>query len=99
MFNATSIREKMPKFNSHFPGKEFDVISVSETWINASVLENEVLTTDQYNVFRRDRDVETVPDKKDGGGVMLAVLSTLSAKRRFDAEDNLEHIWVEVQLS
>ena len=67
---------------------------MSETWINASVLENEVLTTDQYNVFRRDRDVETVPDKKDGGGVMLAVLSTLSAKRRFDAEDNLEHIWV-----
>ena len=67
MFNATSIREKLSKFNSHFSGKYFDifVISVSETWLNDSVMENEVLTTNQYKVFRRDCDVETVPYKKD----------------------------------
>ena len=99
VFNATSIRDKLPQFNSHFSGQDFDVISVTETWLTESVFDNEVLTTGQYKIFRRDRSLDTVPDKKDGGGVILAVLSSLSAKRRRDLEDKLEIVWVEVQLS
>ena len=99
VFNATSIRDKLPQFNSHFSGQDFDVISVTETWLTESVFDNEVLTTGQYKIFRRDRSLDTVADKKDGGGVMLAVLSSLSAKRRRDLEDKLEIVWVEIQLS
>ena len=50
-------------------------------------------------MFRQDRTKELVPDKKDGGGVLLAVKSTLRAKRRHDLETDMEILWVQVNLS
>ena len=85
-------------FNSYFSGLDYHIISVSETWLNDSVFDEEILVKCQYNIFRRDRDLDTVPDKKDGGGVMLAVSKCLTAKRRRDLEDSLEILWVEVTL-
>ena len=92
------MREKLLNFNSHFDANEFDIIAVSETWLNDSVLKGEVLTNGGYDVHRRDRTKDVVPDKKDGGGVLLAVKSSLSAKRRHDLETCMEIMWVQVPL-
>ena len=58
-------------------GKDFDVISLFETWLNPTVLDNKVLSG--YNIFRRDRD-----DR--GGGVSIAVKSNIHSCRRIDLE-------------
>ena len=98
-YNATSLRNKLTEFNSHFDSQEFDVISVSETWLNDSVFDDEIFTNGGYNIFRRDRTKVTVPDKDDGGGVLLGVKKSLSAKRRRDLETCMEILWVEITLS
>ena len=99
-FNATSIRGKLPDFNSHFSGKEYDLISVSESWLNDTVLKGEVLPGSNYNVFRCDRKPE-LTNKKDGGGTLCAVKKSLSAIRREDLEiaGRCEILWVQVVLS
>lgn len=101
-FNATSIRGKLREFNSHFDAlshdTEFDVISLSETWLNDSVFDAEILFNSDYNVFRRDRDL-SVSKKKDGGGVLTAVSSKFPSKRRVDLESNIEILWVECKVA
>jgi len=100
-FNATSIRGKLFEFNSHFDAfsakADFDVISLTETWLNDSVHDEEILFNSDYNIFRRDRD-DSVSIKKDGGGVLLAVSSKFPAKRRSDFESNIEIIWIEFKV-
>ena len=55
-YNATSIRGKLDDFNSHFTCKDnLDIISVSESWLNDSVKDAEVLNQ-AYNVYRTDRN-------------------------------------------
>lgn len=99
-FNATSIRGKLLEFNSHFDahGSEFDVISLTETWLNDSVFDGEILFNSAFNIFRKDRD-NVVSNKKDGGGVLIAVKSNFSAIRRIDLESDIEIIWLEITLS
>ena len=49
-----------------------DIVCLSETWLNADVLDHEILPTG-YNVYRKDRPV------KRGGGVLIAVNSSYSS--------------------
>ena len=97
-YNATSIRGKLDDFNSHFTCKDnLDIISVSESWLNDSVKDAEVLNQ-AYNVYRTDRNLE-LSDKKDGGGVMLCAKKSLISKVRRDLETDIELLWVEITLS
>ena len=59
----------------------------------------EILVNGHYNILRKDRSNDTIPNKKDGGEVITAVTSSLSAKRRTDLEEAIEIIWGEVQVS
>ena len=56
-FNATSIRGKLHEFNSHFDhlssDDEYDVISVSETWLNDSVFDGEILFNSHCSFSKR----------------------------------------------
>ena len=96
-YNATSIRGKLLDFNSHFHD-DYDCISVSESWLNEFVIDSEILINGSYNIFRRDRNLDT-SSKRDGGGVMVAVKSLYNSKRRLDLETNIEIIWVQIELS
>ena len=49
-----------------------DVIYLTETWLNESIMDHEILPT-AYNIYRCDRV------GRIGGGVMTAVKSTLSS--------------------
>lgn len=98
-YNATSIRGKLLELNSHFDAfsSDVDVISITETWLNESVLDGEILFNSNYSVHRRDRDIST-SKKRDGGGVMIAVNSKYRNIRRSDFEGNCEIIWIEVPI-
>ena len=70
---------------------EFDIIGLSETWLNPSVTDEDI-SLEEYTVFRKDR-----PQR--GGGVCVYVKSSLPCKRRADLEmPNLEIIWVEISF-
>ena len=94
-YNATSIRNKLADFNSHFSQGDYDMIAVTESWFNDSVFDAQVLKNCDLQIFRRDRSSENSV-KDDGGGVMLSVSDTLTAKSRDDLTTNMEILWVEI---
>ena len=72
--NATSIRGKLFEFNNFFSEHDQEAICITETWLNDSVCDGEILDNVNYTVFRNDRDL-TRTKKRDGGGVLCAVKS------------------------
>lgn len=67
-------------------------IAVSETWLDASIVDSEI-SIPGYTVQRRDRG-----QNRRGGGVALFVLDGLKYSRRKDLEDKYEVVWIQVQL-
>ncbi|KAL0832334.1 hypothetical protein ABMA28_001768 [Loxostege sticticalis] len=72
----------------------YDIIVATETWLDDTVLENELFDT-RYNVYRRDRS-STCLAGKGGGGVLIAVSKSLSSKRVNHFESIYEDLWVSV---
>lgn len=67
----------------------YDVVCISETWLNDSFLSTEILTG--YSIYRKDRTGKT------GGGVLIAVKSEIHTRRRSDLErDNIELVVIEL---
>jgi len=53
-------------------GHDFDIICLTETWLNNSINDHEILPTG-YSIYRHDRAGRT------GGGTLTAVKSSLSS--------------------
>ena len=67
-----------------------DIIELTETWLDPSVLDQEILPYG-YSIFRRDR-----PNRREGG-VMLACRDDLVCTRKGDLEVNqCELVWCEI---
>ena len=71
-------------------GYDLDVICLTETWLNDSISDSELLPT-AYNVFRKDR-------KSRGGETLIAVKSNLPT-RELEIATTLECVAVEIYLS
>ena len=71
-------------------GYDLDVICLTETWLNDSISDSELLPT-ANNVFRKDR-------KSRGGGTLIAVKSNLPT-RELEIATTLECVAVEINLS
>ena len=73
---------------------EFDIITLSETWLKPSIPTTQ-FKIDNYNLpFRKDRS-----DNSGYGGVMAWVNSNILCKRRLDLEhDSYELMWLELKL-
>lgn len=68
---------------------DFDVVGVTETWLNNSVTDSEIIPG--YSIFRRDREDRA-------GGVMIAVKGGIEVKRRPDLEkDGAELVVVDLK--
>lgn len=76
---------------------DFDVICLSETWL-CDGIPNSNYFTPNYNVYRRDRDYISTGQKL-GGGVLIALHSSLESQRRFDLESYSECLWVEIKTA
>ena len=63
------------------------IIAVTETWLTADVLDSELLPA-SFCIHRKDR-CDTTPDCR-GGGVLLAVDTSIPTKRRKDLEPPCE---------
>ena len=75
------------------PGKEIDILGITETWLNESHSDAFPLIPG-YNIERCDRR-----DGRTGGGVLCHILESIPYQRRLDIEstsDDVECIWIEV---
>lgn len=76
---------------------DFDVIVLTETWLNSGVTDNELFDS-RYIVYRRDRESSGFHTKKEGGGVLVAVSKRLKSFRLFSYESDCEDLWVKVEV-
>lgn len=78
--NVRGLKSKTDDFYRNVCCSQFDVIILTETWLNNGIYDKELFDP-RYKVYRRDRDLIT-SGKSDGGGVLIAVsLVTLSHPR------------------
>jgi hypothetical protein len=64
LFNARSLVNKLTELNDLLCGNKYDIILVTETWLNDTIPDSFVCTH-CYDIFRADRD------NKRGGGVAV----------------------------
>jgi hypothetical protein len=77
--NTRGLRTKCTEFRQNLSLNYYDIVVISETWLQDSFFDGE-LCNGGYDVFRRDRDLDTC-GKSTGGGVMILVKSSLEAWR------------------
>lgn len=92
--NVNGIRSKLTQFNLNLLNSNYDIICLTETNLNNSVFDSEVVDT-RYNIFRRDR-MDTCSQKREGGGVLLAVLKKFEVARQASWDSSLEDIWLTI---
>lgn len=91
--NTRGLRTKTHNFYRQLSLENYDIVILTETWLNSSVLSTE-LFDDRYIVYRRDRDGR----KKDGGGVLIAVLKKINSKRMVQWESQCEDLWITIEV-
>ncbi|XP_053388703.1 uncharacterized protein LOC128551811 [Mercenaria mercenaria] len=88
-YNVQSIKHKLETLYAEF--KDFDILSFSETWLNASTLNNDLIFDGFHDPERKDRPANS------HGGVLLYVKEQFRYKRRHDLEiQSVECIWIEL---
>lgn len=92
--NVNGLKTKINKFRLKILYNSYDVILLSETWLNENIFDAE-LFDDRYIVCRNDRD-KVSTDEKDGGGCLIAVKKCLISKRINEWEMPNEDIWISV---
>ena len=92
VLNARSLRNKIFDLQALLLVDVFDVVAVTETWLDSNFGDHELLM-DDFNIFRKDRHIQR------GGGVLLAVRNHLPCTRRFDLEVEAEMLALEICLT
>lgn len=85
--NVRSLVPKLPELRNFIKSKDFDIFTVSETWLN-NLIDNDSLKIEGYNVFRVDR-------LSRGGGVAIYYKELLRCKI-IDTSNNIEQLWISV---
>ncbi len=86
-----NVQSVIPCLDELLQTNKYQVITLSETWLDDSVHDTEV-SIPGYVVERKDRN-------RHGGGVAVYIKDDLKYVRRFDVEkESNESIWVEMQL-
>ena len=74
---------------------DFDIIALTETWLNSSFYDSELFQHTEFSVFRSDRCYEELNCER-GGGVLIAVPSTVQASQVYITRNNgFEDVWVQ----
>lgn len=95
--NTRGLRTKTHEFYRSLISTNFDVIVLTETWLNKNILSSE-LFDDRYIVYRRDRESTGFHRNKEGGGVLIAVAKHICSCRILKWESNCEDLWVKLHL-
>ena len=80
--NARSIVDKRTELQAMAATKEWDIIAITETWLNPDIMDQEVLSSEY--IYRKDRYGK-------GGGVLLALRDNICCYRRCDLETRIKN--------
>lgn len=95
--NVRGLRTKTHNFYNQICCNDYDIVILVETWLNNNILSHE-LFDNRYTVYRRDRETSSHHNKKDGGGVLIAVNNKYISKRMNSWESECEDVWVTVDI-
>lgn len=95
--NVQGLRTKTNELLKNVHTTNYNVIALTETWLNQNISDKELLD-DRYVVYRRDR-VCGGSEKQDGGGVLLAVTRDIPSTRVESWEVDVENIWIVLQIN
>ena len=96
--NVNGLRSKLNEFYLNNLIHNFDCIALTETWLHEGIYCAELFGS-SYIAYRKDRNF-SVTNKRDGGGVLLAVKSVYKSERCFMLESaEVESVWVKVYLT
>ncbi len=91
-YNVQSVAQKLDVLYAEL--RDFDLLAFSETWLNPSISQADLILTSFQPPERKDRTADS------HGGVMVYVKESLHYKRRTDLEIiGIECIWLELVLS
>ena len=90
-FNARSIIAKRLDFIAFICAHLFDVVSVTETFLDQTI-PDALVVLDGYTVFHRDRN-------RHSGGLLVLVKTSLTSSCRRDLESDCEMLWLELLTS
>jgi len=95
--NARSIVNKHNELEMYVLEEKFDIVCITETWMNPSILDSE-MSISGYTLHRKDRNHV---DKHRGGGVAVYVHNDLSCVHREEIfEQNFpETIWCNINCN
>ena len=90
-YNIQSLANKVDQLQVEL--SHFDVIALSETWLNPSISDDDIMFQNFQKPFRKDRI------HNNYGGIIIYVKENIACKWRQDLENNqIESIWVELTL-
>ena len=90
--NVRGLKTKLDEFSVAVTVVECDVVALTETWLDTSVLDAELFDS-TWTVLRRDRQ------SRRGGGVLLAARSPVTIERQHQWETpEGEDIWARVEI-
>ena len=104
LLDVTKMHELQTHVNFHKP----DLIILNETWLKDTIDNNEILSCQQYKIFKCDRTTETHPPdpddpkkfRKNGGGVFIAVKTSLAINaQRINLKIKAELLAVELVMN
>jgi hypothetical protein len=91
LLNARSIVNKLRKLHCSLYDNDYQIVVITESWLNSSVPDGMLDPESKYHVFRRNRQTSI------GGGVCIFVRKHLSAGEvQLDAQSDLENCCVDV---
>lgn len=96
--NVRGLRTKLNDFKCNVSAFDFDIVFITESWLNDGIFNCEILDTNEYTIFRRDRS-STESTKRDGGGVFIAVKSHLNPTLIPSFQSEAEDIWVRIVVN
>lgn len=94
--NSRGLKTKTEIFYSNVLKNNYDVIVLTETWLNSNIFTSELFDS-RYTVHRKDR-VISGSSKSDGGGVVIAVSNKIQSSRISNWETGLEDMWVSIDI-
>ena len=85
-----------------------DIVILNETWLKSTIHDEEILSSNSYKIFRRDRTIFTHPPdldnplkfRKNGGDVLIAINSSLQlSSKEISLKCKAEMLAVELMLN
>lgn len=95
--NVRGLKSKIELFSQEVLNNNFDIICLTETWLNSSISSSE-LFDGRYMVFRRDRESSSSV-KREGGGVLIAINKHFNILHKRSWQTDAEDLWISFSLT